>query len=563
MRWKIRERQGAALALLLFSGGLLVGCQRYANSPPVEPCGGCPAGERCCLDEEVCWPAGERCPCEGVVCLEPPALVCADGFTLRVHDEQGVCELGRCTYPFEDFVCEVGPCRDGACTGGCPQGACLADADCDDGNMCTAEACWAGCCHRSPHPEGTACDDLDPCTAGDVCRAGACRGQPVPGCRPCREDADCDDGNPCTWDACLEGGCSSTPAGDGMGCDDGEPCTFDDRCQAAVCTGRPDPDCFGCEMDPGLCDDGNPCTLDLCENRRCAHEPLDGPACDDGHPCSLSSACVQGACRGLDWLPDCHRCDLPYYQCWDWARACQISACVEGICQFWPAPDGSACEEDWGCIANQRCLDGQCVGDPIEPGPALWPSYALATDCPGLADASGIRVTQDIPCWAQFRGAPYELSAPDPYGCLVRTVMGGGLVLDCRSVSGSCSVQPGYDPRSFVAQCAGCELRFALDQGCYRNADCPAGQSCQVFLSAEPGAGLEQACASGGPPGYDNTGAACANDAQCFSLWCLSPQGVCTGLCVTGADCPAGSSCRDESLEIAPGRYDILRRCLP
>jgi hypothetical protein len=59
---------------------------------------------------------------------------------------------------------------------------CAADADCNDGNACTADACVNGACTASP----------------------------IPGCGPCTTDGDCNDGDACTADACVAGTCGHT-----------------------------------------------------------------------------------------------------------------------------------------------------------------------------------------------------------------------------------------------------------------------------------------------------------------------------------------------------------------
>jgi subtilisin len=88
---------------------------------------------------------------------------------------------------------------------------CVVDADCDDGNDCTADSCSGGVClHQEP-----ACSDV---AADGCCPAGCdwttdldCSCEPF-----CFADADCDDGDPCTADACLDAGacgasCVSAP----------------------------------------------------------------------------------------------------------------------------------------------------------------------------------------------------------------------------------------------------------------------------------------------------------------------------------------------------------------
>ena len=74
------------------------------------------------------------------------------------------------------------------------------DTACNDLNPCTQDACdpATGCLFVPG--SGKPCVDGDPCTAGDVCTAGVCAGVALAGC--CKVDADCDDSNACTEDAC-------------------------------------------------------------------------------------------------------------------------------------------------------------------------------------------------------------------------------------------------------------------------------------------------------------------------------------------------------------------------
>ena len=81
---------------------------------------------------------------------------------------------------------------------------CAADADCDDSNACTADACRSGACESV-----WACDDGDACT-DDWCDWG-CHSAEI----------DCDDGDPCTDDWCdAATGCGGAP----VECPAGEKC---------------------------------------------------------------------------------------------------------------------------------------------------------------------------------------------------------------------------------------------------------------------------------------------------------------------------------------------------
>jgi hypothetical protein len=74
-----------------------------------------------------------------------------------------------------------------------PQGECTVPADCGESNVCTTVDCVDQVCVYTNN-DGAACNDDDPCTAGDTCSDGNC----VPGFPVC------DDGDPCTLDTCTD-----------------------------------------------------------------------------------------------------------------------------------------------------------------------------------------------------------------------------------------------------------------------------------------------------------------------------------------------------------------------
>lgn len=96
---------------------------------------------------------------------------------------------------------------------------CDTNADCNDGNVCTADAC--------PGP------------------VSECVFAPVPGC--CLTKADCDDGNACTVDTCTNNACVNL-----------------NEC---------------CETDADCHDDEAVCTSDKCVNGKCKFTPTGAPGC--------------------------------------------------------------------------------------------------------------------------------------------------------------------------------------------------------------------------------------------------------------------------------------------
>jgi uncharacterized repeat protein (TIGR01451 family) len=211
-----------------------------------------------------------------------------------------------------------------------PEEICLTDADCDDGNPCTADTCnpSTGRCQSTPLPDGTSCDDHNACTTGSACVSGSC-GTPVvcndgnacttDVCNPATGACTsapivCDDGNSCTTDSCnpATGQCLFAAEPSGSSCNDGDLCTSGDACvvlpgQAVpTCQGQPkcpdadpctadrcDPTTGACSNPPVQCDDGNPCTLDVCMGGSCVSSPMAG-ACDDGNRCTTGDTCTPG-----------------------------------------------------------------------------------------------------------------------------------------------------------------------------------------------------------------------------------------------------------------------------
>ena len=221
-------------------------------------------------------------------------------------------------------------------------GGCRTDADCDDRDACTDDACdpTSGCLHT---PNTAPCDDGQACSTDDRCQAGVCLGVPL---------QSCDDGNPCTTDACRDDtGCVHTP--NALDCDDGDACTTADTCLAGACAGGPPPDC----------DDGNPCTDDHCEPATGCVSAPNALDCDDGDACTTADTCAAGACVGGP-PPDCDDGDgcttdacLPASGCQNTYACDPHATCQAGACACQPgyAGDGFQCEP--------TCGDGECGAD--------------------------------------------------------------------------------------------------------------------------------------------------------------------------------------------------------
>jgi formylglycine-generating enzyme required for sulfatase activity len=269
-------------------------------------CAACegPAPELCRADgscREVCCPdcSSKACGPDG---CGGSCGSCEDGNPCT----KNLCDTGgACTFPSDSdgMACS----DDDACTDGdvCADGTCRAGGplDCDDGNVCTDDACdpATGCTHAH---NTAGCSDDDACTVGDVCGEGACKAGEPP---------DCDDGNVCTDDACDPAtGC--THANNTSDCSDEDACTHGDICDGGACKAGEPPDCDDANVctddacDPAIgcthanntddCSDDDACTHgDVCDGGTCkSGDPLN---CLYGHECTEAGECVcEPDCEG-------------------------------------------------------------------------------------------------------------------------------------------------------------------------------------------------------------------------------------------------------------------------
>ena len=228
-----------------------------------------PSTNRC---ENLARPDGTQCDFDGLdgicisgVCGENP---CDDGNECTDDLPGGECSYiprngGSCDWNGESGVCIDGVCEEDLCFG----------LVCDDGDTCTYDRCdyTDGMCHfsaRSYDGEGCSssnlpsgicidgvceqdrcpemvCDDGDLCTK-DACYANECSFRPM----------SCSDGNVCTDDACdpETGECVHTIGPDGTGC------CFDRTCPCPGFCLNPPCDC--CCTTNGHCENGE-CVADV------------------------------------------------------------------------------------------------------------------------------------------------------------------------------------------------------------------------------------------------------------------------------------------------------------
>jgi hypothetical protein len=229
------------------------GCEHTFNTRSCDDGSLCTTGDTCSLG--VCAGAPVLCSdqdaCNGTETCDPATGTCIAG-------TPPTCDDGN-------------PCTDDSCDTelGCLQ---IPNSDpCDDGSLCTTnDQCSGGQCTGE-----STCSDGDACNGEESCdeATGACGPSPGP--------LDCDDGNVCTTDACQPAvGCVYSNV-TGV-CDDGDPDTTGDQCVDGECVGIPPGGSGLCV--PADCDDNVACTVDTCDpDVGCMHEAtstgVDGLLC--------------------------------------------------------------------------------------------------------------------------------------------------------------------------------------------------------------------------------------------------------------------------------------------
>ncbi len=291
-----------------------------------DPVAGCMhlANSDGCNDGDACT-VGDQCV-DGV-CVGGDEQVCDDG---NICTDDACDPVKGCVHLGNDGECDDG----NACTTGdyCDEGLCVSVGmlSCDDENICTSDQCFpvVGCQHSAI---AGPCDDGNPCTAGDLCINGVCISGDL---------LDCDDGNHCTDDLCDEAGQCQHIVNDSE-CDDGNSCTKGDHCVEGACT-------YGALLD---CDDDNVCTTDACDPLQgCLHLLNDAP-CSDDNLCTTGDYCSLGECVAAGTLV-----------CAD-GNPCTDDTCnPDSGCAF--EVNSVACDDGSVCTVNDICEDGWCVSGP-------------------------------------------------------------------------------------------------------------------------------------------------------------------------------------------------------
>lgn len=400
-----------------------------------------------------------------LMCLSQPrapGASCDDGDARTVNDvcvAGGVCrgkvaapQVALCT-PLEEQECEEAP-------------------DCHFLSLCV-RADGDSTCFFKPSTDsfGEPCDDNNVFTVQDTCNAlGQCKGTPLKVYAECTpsEAAQCPtpllDG--CADVSCAKLGsdtrCLLEARQDGIACDDRNEFTEQDVCTGGVCVGVPAfnaPQAKECtaQEEADNCGVAAACRSIDCTRRgdgtfHCsdsADATKNGASCDDGNALTAQDVCDNGVCRGTA-VQVSRLCTAPetLAQCGA-PPACRKTTCSLLADSQYKCADlanrtanGEPCSTQNPAVHNERCFDGQCIGDSVEPtSPPPTPQTTSPTPQPSVpalppqeGDACFVNNGGNIASGFVNLWADFELcSQNQPFGSeRVGPVEGGNFVaVDC------------------------------------------------------------------------------------------------------------------------------------
>ena len=336
----------------------VVGCVNTADTSVVCHSGYC---------DTLLWYGETNCSAGGSCPSQVVTQDCDDGeiCTVDACDPATGCDN---TQNNDGFVCGPSYCdaltfyQEQSCSGGtCPDYTTL-DCDADDGNECTYPVCddQSGC-SQANQPSSHECAPAK-CENDDFYKAVTCTGSGT-----CSDQLpqDCDDGKSCTSDTCDPGlGCLHSPTNEGQACVThlGQ----DGKCTNGVCKTE-------CTLDDE-CDDEFDCTADSCNtvSGKCEHVPQQ-QLCDDVNQCTDDS-CVEGSgCVHVNNTVLCgtSRCENGDFYAQVFCSNGSCPAQVPKDCDDGRICTDDSCDDVNGCTHSNNtvpCASAKCEGTNYFPG---------------------------------------------------------------------------------------------------------------------------------------------------------------------------------------------------
>ena len=161
-------------------------------------------------------------PAKGLCTMSAPQF---QGCTVNTPNGTACDDGNECT--------QTDTCQGGVCVGSNAK-ACPATDQCHNAGTCNTTT---GLCSNPVKANGSACNDSNGCTQSDTCQSGLCVGSNP---KTCAATDQCHSAGSCSP---ATGVCSSPAKADGTACNDGNGSTTGDVCSAGTCAGTPSQAC--------------------------------------------------------------------------------------------------------------------------------------------------------------------------------------------------------------------------------------------------------------------------------------------------------------------------------
>ncbi len=420
-----------------------------------------------------------------------------------------------CSYWTDEQTCAI-TCVTGS--GGASCGSCAKDADCNDDNPCTTDACSvaAGTCTHADLADGTSCG------TNRICSAGQCL--PV---HTYYKDADGDGyGDPAVTIQAV-----SPPGGyvtNSQDCDDTNAAIHPGATE--ICNGLDD-NCDGLVDNGATCTGGATCsaTVHACVPLSQCSSP-GTTACSSG---SLSTCVDKGGWLGWN-TTECTtgqcadatsclaaNCYITNASCTQGGQ-CQTAQCVDSTCQYTNVADATACS-----VGDQAgsCSNGICVAcsNPCVPGTSRCSANQTQT-CSQLPGSACYAWSAPANCPAGQACSGGQCAAP---GCTANGQCDdGNACTDDHCAAGACT---------HVANTASCTLSDGRQGVCANGEctclDCTPQDACSAG-DTECSDGRMRSCTWNGVSYVWNSGQACASGRCANENSCLQCTGPTTLRCI-------------------------------
>ncbi len=516
-------------------------CNAVAGTPADETCNGidddcdgstdegdlCNDNVLCTTD--ICTGAGG---CENI-----PINEACDDNNVCTDD---ICTESGCINSYNNIPCDDGdPCTT---NDQCSTGVCVGEevdcSFCDD--ICSIGVCnhYTGVCEKEDRPNGTNCDDGDPCIINTQCQDGECVGSPK----------DCDDNYQCTVDMCgPDGNCVFTP-NDTL-CNDNCICT-EDKCSptnqmlpvdANGCTHQSVPGC--CKIDED-CVTSNPCLIANCDHKtgQCNFTTVTvGTPCDDNNACTEKDICLDNAAGVCAGTPV--NCDDEL--------SCSTDSCDPAIgCVNEFVAAGTVCRPAAGlCDSSETCtgVDKECPPDAFKPATEI------------CRPGSGDQCDPDEFCTGSSATCPEDIITAN--GIICRPAAGPcDQVERCSGIatepcpadakkSSNAVCRPAAGPCDIAEKCDGISNICPPDVFKPENTACLDGTVCNGDEACDDSGN----CLPGTPINCDDSNI-CTDDICHPALGCLYSNN--DDLCDDGNACTIGDQCANGFCQPGPQNFD-------